>query len=66
VDLQTLIAYTGTISNVFNYDRNAEFAKSVLQMATATNSECGQQVGNNLNAKLTCNLVYYSNQPKTD
>lgn len=40
IDLKTLEMYVGSIENVFNYDRNAEFAKNLLQIATAVNTDC--------------------------
>jgi hypothetical protein len=40
VDPETLVAYVGSIENVYNYDRNAEFAKNLLKLATVVNAEC--------------------------
>ncbi|VDK81646.1 unnamed protein product [Onchocerca ochengi] len=37
VDVDTLSRYTGSPDNVFNYDRNAEFAKLILNAAAAAN-----------------------------
>ncbi|TKR59414.1 hypothetical protein L596_029087 [Steinernema carpocapsae] len=35
VETQTLASYTGTPQRVYNYDRNAEFAQQMLQLATS-------------------------------
>lgn len=44
VDTQTLSAYTGSRQRVYNYDRNAEFAKVLLTLATAgEDSRCAQR-----------------------
>lgn len=37
VDMETLSKYTGSPNNVFNYDRNAEFARVILDAAEAAN-----------------------------
>ncbi|KAM3721675.1 Collagen alpha-6(VI) chain [Dirofilaria immitis] len=37
VDIETLSRYTGSPDNVFNYDRNAEFARLILNAAAAAN-----------------------------
>lgn len=39
VDEKTLSAYTGSKYRVYNYDRNAEFAKVLLTLATAGNDD---------------------------
>ncbi|KAK0428177.1 hypothetical protein QR680_010655 [Steinernema hermaphroditum] len=38
IDTQTLAAYTGSPQRVYNYDRNAEFAQQMLQLATSGDS----------------------------
>lgn len=43
VDVETLSAYTGSIDNIFNYDRNAEFTKVILDaVEAASKAQCTQ------------------------
>ncbi|VDN24445.1 unnamed protein product [Gongylonema pulchrum] len=43
MDVAKLSEYTGSAQNVFNYDRNAEFAKAILNAATAPDrAQCPQ------------------------
>lgn len=35
MDVDTLLKYTGSADNIYNYDRNAEFAKVILDAAEA-------------------------------
>lgn len=37
--MQTLVAYTGSLQRVYNYDRNSEFVKVLNELVMAS-SEC--------------------------
>ncbi|KAI1731555.1 von willebrand factor type A domain-containing protein [Ditylenchus destructor] len=62
IDIQTLTAYTGSSSRVYNYDRNAEFAKVLLALATA-GQDCEVQREQPAAAALSLDESYSTSKP---